>query len=531
VYLWEAGLLACLVSTCVLLLLIGERLTGRLDIAMLAGAVLMSMPGFRGGLAWTPFPSAEFTTGTLAGVLGLYVVWCLVRGKWLPAGITAGLLFNIHPSMGSISAALFVAVALVEPEHRARQMRSLAWLVLLASPNVVAMAAHLFGGSGASPLLADIAVYQRQHTLRNFWGPEVPFYAVMLAMAMAGTGAVDELLCRRVRAVIIAVQVLMGAYIVGVDVLQSTAVAVFFMFRASAFIKILAVIFAAALALNQSVATPRWRRAALVGLLVAAAFVQNELGSLACALLALAVFAAERRSHRAVPFSLALVALAVMVSVGWRRLGIPPASPHTVGILIGVATVAALLSLPSLLGVATDALPARRPLQWRAVALVVALIPVVSSLLQHPYDWTWRQLRPLSPAAHIDRIQFDRPAGALAAMERWVRDSLPHAALVVVPPSRDDASAFRLRARRGVFISASDMAQLTYSPAAYPEAARRMALAQQYLGTGGVGCAGLDSRAAGLFRSAGATHVVCRGDDPAPLRRVYADPAWALYAF
>jgi hypothetical protein len=108
---------------------------------------------------------------------------------------------------------------------------------------------------------------------------------------------------------------------------------------------------------------------------------------------------------------------------------------------------------------------------------------------------------------------------------------LPRTALVVLPPDLDDASAFRLRARRGVFTSAADLAQLTYSPSTYPEAARRMALVQRFLGARGAGCASLESLAADLFRAAGATHVACRRDDAAPLRRLYADSAWALYAF
>jgi len=248
VLLWEIGLLVSLFAISLLMLRFGELLTGRRDLAILSAMLLITMPGFRGGLAWTPFPSSEFTTGIVAGAMGFYGLWALWHGQWLRAGATAGLLFNVHPSMGSISAVFVAVTALASGGDRRRAAQALALVALLASPNVIVMGLHLFAGGAPSATFAEVTQYQRQHTLRNYWDVGLPFYAALVALAVAGSGTLDAALRRHVRLAIAAVHALFLVYIIGVELLESTAVLMFFFFRASAYLKVLGVMLAARLA-------------------------------------------------------------------------------------------------------------------------------------------------------------------------------------------------------------------------------------------------------------------------------------------
>lgn len=536
---WQVLLLLTLVCLFYLLLRIGETLGGSFALALIAAVVVLTMPGFRGGLVWTALPWSEFATGSLGHVAVLWVIWLLWRTRWRAAGMVAGLLCNIHPSMGSIAATLVFAAAITTPGDRRQKVQALGLATLLASPNAIAMGWLVLRRAPGAAQFSDIAAFQVQYSLRHYLDGGLVFFATMLAVAAAGSSALAPELRARVRATIATILGLFAVYITGVELLQSRFIGFFFWFRASAYVKAIAVPLVIILVAGLW-AVPR-RRPLAVGsgfLLLLGCYLQNDALSGASMLLAVAALLLAESPMRLRLLGALLVAAAAAnaAAIGWRRFEIPEASTGLREALVVLSTLLALAAVPVLLkfntglpGAAARAAPRER-VAWALLPVLLA----VSLVLRHPYERHWRTLLPASPTVQRRIWRFDQPAGSLASLESWARASLPPDALVVLPPGDDDAPAFRLRARRGVFVTRADLLQLTYSPEVVGPAAARMRLLVRYYGATGrgmVGCRAFDASALRQLRQAGATHFACLSGDRPPLAEPqYADSAWVLYA-
>lgn len=544
---WEAGLLITTFLLAWLSMLVAERITGRRDVALIAAVVLMTMPPYRGALAWAPFPPLEFVTGSLGACLLLAAVLLAWTDRWAWAGLSAGLLSNIHPSLGSIAFVMLIAVG-VSRWHDARGafLRALAIGVFFALPNVWAMARHLFGsGAGRvtqAGLLEMIAPFQMHYSLTRHVNHLLGFYTGALALAIAGLYATTARVRRDAIFLLAAVHALILLYILGVEILHSNFVTIFFWFRATSYVKVLAIPACTLLAVHAWREPGSVARRALLGiLLLAAAFVQNDTVSAAFLMLALAWHLSQdpRWQGRTAAAVLAAWALAAMASVGWRRLGIPVA-PREVQALLAVAGgVLPLVAIPMLVR-------ARRPVpaagEWMLRTSVsgrcvvgAVLVMVLSLAARHPYDLGWETLKPEPISRLLARVRIEAPVRELRGIVEWVGRATSRDALFVVPPDAPVWDTFRAASRRGVFVTFGDLAQLTYAPAAFLEARSRATLIGTRVIDGqsnASGYASLDDAAAAQLRAAGATHLVFAKPDAPRLAVsvVYEDTRWLVYS-
>lgn len=544
---WEAGMLLTTFLLAWLVMLVAERITARRDVAMLATVVMMAMPAYRGALAWAPFPPLEFVTGSLGACLLLASVLLSCAERWVWAGLLAGLLSNIHPSLGSIAFVLLLAIG-VSRWHSARAslLRALAVGLLTALPNVWTMARHLLAsGTGRvtqAGLLEMIAPFQMHYSLTHHVNNLLGFYSSALVLAIAGLQVTTARARRDAVFMLGAVHALILLYILGVEVFHSNFVTIFFWFRATSYVKVLAIPACTLLAVSAWRAPGGVARRALLGmLLLAAAFVQNDTASAAFLMLALAwhLSPESRWDGRAVAALLAAWALAAMASVGWRRLGIPVAPRETQALLAIIGGLLPFLALPMIVRArAASPLTAESTPQtsvsgrWVAGALLVLVLSLVA---RHPYDVGWESVRPEPVSRLLARVRIEDPVEELRGLVEWARRATRRDALFVVPPDVQLWDTFRASSRRGVFVTFGDLAQLTYAPSAFLEARKRATLIGTNVMNGrpdASGYARLDASVAALLWNSGATQLVfaAPGAPRLPLSVVYTDARWVVYS-
>ncbi len=544
---WEACLLLTTLLLAWLVMRVCEHLTERRDVALMSTAVLMAMPSFRGTLVWSPVPGPEFVIASLGACVLLMVVLFSWQRRWVLAGLMAGLLCNLHPSLGSIAFVLLLAAGTsVWKEDRRRIYRALAIGAVVALPNVYLMGRHLLdggvGGVTKDGLFELVAPFQRQYSITDHLDDGLGFYTSMLVLAIAGIAAAAVRHRRQMLSALVAMHGLVAIYIVGVELFHSSFIGIFFWFRATAYVKVLAIPACVLLAVSEWRGPGSVMRRALLGaLMLAAAFVQNDTASASFLLLALAWHLAgdQRNAARAMTFLLGACAFTLLVSIGWRRLGIPVAPVSLRTLLSVVGGALPLLALPLVLrsrrGTVRDATPLEavevsgRWLAGPALALVISLFA------GNPYQAGVRLLLPDSWSSVRARIRFEEPAGELAGVERWARRATSRDALFVLPPDAPAAESFRVRARRGVFVTIGDLAQLTYAPGAFIQARQRATMAGVRVSDGRPDASGyslIDEAGAEQMRRAGATHLVFAKPRVPRLAFTvaFADSAWQVYA-
>lgn len=544
---WEACLLITTFLLAWLVMRVCEHLTERRDVALMSTAVLMSMPSFRGTLVWSPVPGPEFVIASLGACVLLMVVLFAWQRRWVLAGLLSGLLCNLHPSLGSIAFVLLLAAGTVEwKQDREQLLRALAIGVIVALPNVYVMGRHLLdGGPGGvthEGLFELVAPFQKQYSIADHLDAGLGFYSSMLVLAIAGIEAASVRRRRLVISALVAIHGLVAIYVVGVEVFQSSFIGIFFWFRATAYVKVLAIPACVLLAARDWHGPGSVMRRALLGvLMLAAAFVQNDTASASFLLLALAwqLSRDQRIAARVMTVILGACALALLVSIGWRRLGIPVA-PSSVRTLVSVAGgVLPLLALPlvfqprrAIVGEAPPRERAEVSGLWLAGS---ALALVISLFAGSPYQAGLRTLLPEPWSSVRARVLFDEPAGELAEVERWARRATPRDALFVLPPDAPALESFRVRAKRGVFVTLGDLAQLTYAPAAFIQANQRATMVGVHVSRGRSNASGysrIDETVVEQLQRAGATHLVfAKPRVPRlDLTVAYDDPAWIVYA-
>ena len=545
---WEACLLITTFLLAWLVMLICEHLTERRDVALMSTAVLMAMPSFRGTLVWSPVPGPEFVIASLGACMLLLALLCAWHRRWALAGRGAGLLCNLHPSLGSIAFLLLVAAGTASwKQDRVQLVRALVVGAIAALPNVYVMGRHLFDGGAAevtsAGLFEMVAPFQKQYSITDHLNDGLAFYSGMVVLALAGIEAGVLRGRRDVLSAFVAIHGLVVLYVIAVEVFQSSFIGIFFWFRATAYVKVLAIPACVLLAAHHWHSPgPVVRRAALGGLMLAAAFAQNETASASFLLFALAWQLARdsRGTARVMAVLLGACATALMLSIGWRRLGIPVAPDSVRTLLAVVGGVLPLLAIPlvftvrrATVGGATP--PERDRVSGRWLAGSTALALGFSLFAGNPYQAGMRTLLPASWSSVRERVLFEEPSGAMAEVERWARRATPREALFVLPPDAVASESFRVRARRGVFVTIGDLAQLTYAPAAFIESSARATLAGVGVSNGRPDASGytrIDDAGAEALRRAGATHLVF-AKSRAPrldLAVAFDGDAWLVYA-
>lgn len=547
VLIWEAGLLITTFLLAWLVMRICEHLTRRRDVALMSTAVLMAMPSFRGTLVWSPVPGPEFVIASLGACMLLLALLLSWQRRWVLAGLVAGLLCNLHPSLGSIAFLLLVAAGTASwRQDRVQLAQALVVGAIAALPNVYAMGRHLLADGAtevaSAGLFEMVAPFQKQYSITDHLNDGLAFYSGMVVLALAGIEAGVLRGRREVLSAFVAIHGLVVLYMIAVEAFQSSFIGIFFWFRATAYVKVLAIPACVLLAVHH------WhrpgsvvRRATLGGLLLAAAFAQNETASASFLLFALAwQFARDSRSTaRVMAVLLGACAAALMVSIGWRRLGIPVAPDAVRTLLAVLGGVLPLLAIPlvftarrAIAGAAAS--PERDRVSGRWLA-GTALALVFSLFAGSPYEAGVRTLLPESWSSVRERVLFEEPSGAMAEVERWARRATPRDALFVLPPDALASESFRVRARRGVFVTIGDLAQLTYAPAAFIQARERAMLAGVGVPNGrpdASGYARIDDAGVDALRRAGATHLVF-AKSRAPrldLAVAFDGDGWLVYA-
>lgn len=544
---WEACLLVTTFLLAWLVMRIGEHLTERRDVALMSTAVLMAMPSFRGTLVWSPVPGPEFVIASLGACMLLLALLLSWQHRWVLAGLVAGLLCNLHPSLGSIAFLLLVAAGTASwKQDRVQLIRALAVGGIAALPNVYAMGRHLFDGGAAevtsAGLFEMVAPFQKQYSITDHLNDGLVFYSGMVVLALAGIESGVRRARRDALSAFVAIHGLIVLYMIAVEVFQSSFIGIFFWFRATAYVKVLAIpacVLLAAHHWRSPGSVPR--RATLGGLMLAAAFAQNETASASFLLFALAWHLAPRGlgTTRVMAVLLGACAAALMVSIGWRRLGIPVAPDSVRALLAVVGGVLPLLAIPLVFSarratVGDASPPERDRVSGRWLAGTAGAL-VFSLFVGHPYQAGMQTVLPESWSSVRERVLFDEPTGGMAEVERWARRATPRNALFVLPPDAPASESFRVRARRGVFVTIGDLAQLTYAPAAFIQANARATLAGVRVSDGRPGASGysrIDNAGAEALRRAGATHLVF-AKSRAPrldLAVAFDGDAWLVYA-
>ena len=544
---WEGCLLATTFLLAWLVMLVAEHLTERRDVALMSTAVLMAMPSFRGTLVWSPVPGPEFVIASLGACMLLMALLFSWQRRWVMAGVMAGLLCNLHPSLGSIAFVLLVAAGTASwKTDRIQLVWALVVGALAALPNVYVMGRHLLdAGAGAvtrTGLFEVVAPFQKQYSITDHLNDGLGFYSSMLVLAVAG---VEAGLLRRRRDVLsafVAIHGLVAVYMVAVEVFHSSFIGIFFWFRATAYVKVIAIPACVLLAAHYWRGPGSVLRRSLLGvLMLAAAFAQNETASASLLLFALAWHLAgdSRRAARVMTGLLGTCAFALMVSIGWRRLGIPVAPDSVRTLLAVVGGVLPLLAIPlvftarrAIVGNASAPERDRVSGRWLAGA---ALALVFSLFAGNPYQAGIQTLLPESWSSVRERIRFEEPSGAMGEVEHWARQATPREALFVLPPDAPASEGFRVRARRGVFVTIGDLAQLTYAPAAFLQARERATMAGVRLLRGRPDASGysrMDDAGANALRAAGATHLVFAkpGAPTLDFAVAFDGTAWLVYA-
>lgn len=544
---WEAGMLITTFLLAWFVMLVAERITARRDVALISAVILMTMPPYRGALAWAPFPSLEFVTGSLGACMLLAAILVAWAERWAWAGLLAGLLSDIHPSLGSIAFVMLIAIGVSRwKDARASLWRALAIGVLAALPNAWVMARHFFGsGAGRvtqAGLLELIAPFQMHYSLTRHVNTLLGFYTGALVLAIAGLYVTTARRRRDAFFLLAAVHALILLYILGVEVFHSNFVTIFFWFRATSYVKVLAIPACTLLAVHAWHEPGSVARRALLGILMlAAAFVQNDTESAAFLMLALAWHLSRdaRWQGRGATSLLAAWALAAMASVGWRRLGIPVAPREMQALLAVVGGVLPLLALPVIVGArpkfpaADESIPSTSVSgRWVAGAVLVLVLSLVA---RHPYKVGWETLKPEPVSRLLARVRIEEPVSELRGLVEWVRRATNRDALFVVPPDAPVWDTFRAASGRGVFVTFGDLAQLTYAPSAFLEARERATMTGTRVTDGHADASGyvrLDVAAAAQLRDAGATHLVfAKSDAPRlALPVVYEDTRWLVYS-
>lgn len=458
--------------------------------ASVVTALIAAASPFRGTINWFLAPPPNLVISTLALPAILAAIALALNGRRGWGLVIASAAFNLHPSMGLLTATA-IAVLMVHdavtrgPDALAFDSIAKWWAaaIVVALPTVLFVARSTPGNFA----VADAATFRRVFDLYSWhvspadhWREGYGFFllATGAAVLLAGPRKMRDALV-----LIAAFLVMIAIGFINRSALQVVSVDLVFLVRVAPFVKVLAwVIVVAAVA-------SRWRAAAGRGrvelacagsLLVVAALAKNASiaeGALAMACGALAFVATNSPSPaRAILAAILVVIGAVEVAAeGWRTFGIARfTAPRLDDVrLVSIAAGAVWLAWAAWqrwhrapgdeTSDATDVESAGR------AVLAAGLVCATALVLQARAS----AFVPATPRAVRERIRIGVPDSSVRDLMSWASRT-PRGSLFSVPPVDPRFGAFRLAAGRGVHILSEDVVYVLYDAAMAGEAHQRV---------------------------------------------------------
>jgi hypothetical protein len=519
-------------------------------VASVATATLAGANAYRGSIHWFLFPPPNLVTSTIATPLTLGALALAISGRWGPGLVLAALTFNVHPSMGLITAGT-IALAMVAVSDLPRKQIAGWWAAAIACalPNVLFVAfgspANFAAAPGDSVLsfAEQFRIYAHHAFIADHWRENYGWFV----MQLGGIALLSRLLPAESRrpvgvtlAILCAVIVL---WFLNLYTINYPALTLTFAARAAALVKPIAFAAVATCVAAWIRAAPPGRRAIRICagamLLVAALHKNLDIGE-GMAAMAWGVIAwVEHRRAALIPAALLGGIGAVQVlGQGWGILGIAPFSPERTDMvrmaMIGAAAVflAAAFAWRNALREESPT-SAVRSGGFAISTLVCAAVLLFTIVLRgNPARMRPRALSDITRAARLAE-----PDTAVADIIRWApRGTLP-GSLFAVPPTDGRFGTFRLAAGRGIFGMAYDVDQLAYDAAQYGNAhARLLAQGMIVRGRHDLDGSAWDTLSAPRIDSLARLGVGYAVFNAAPRRAkplqfpiVYEDPRWIVY--
>ena len=487
---WFAIYLVALFGSFVALWWIARAVGASTVTATIATATIAVANPFRGTIHWFLIPPPNLVISTLAlpAVLAALALALAGRRGW--GLLVASATFNLHPSMGLLTAAAIAAL--------------MAWDRVTGAPDALPIPVIARWWSAALVLALPTALFVATSTPGNFAVPDgatfrrvFDLYSWHVAPAdhwregygffLLAVGAAALLVdTRRLRdAAILAAAFLVMIAIGFINRLtvQVATIDLLFLVRVAPYVKTLAwIAIAAAVAGEWRRATAGRRRlvGAAAALLLMAALGKNAgiaEGVLALACATVLVLRVPRMDVTTWAMSglLVVAGLVAVAAEGWQHLGLPRfTDAHLDDVRLLMIAVGVLWSAWTSVRAARAEHASDDGARDATASVRVALLPVVGVcaielLLQaHP-----RAFVPSSAAAVRERIRIGVPDSSIAALTAWARTT-PRGALFAVPPVDARFDAFRLAAERGVYILVEDVVYVLYDAARTGEAHARV---------------------------------------------------------
>jgi hypothetical protein len=558
---WYAFLIASLFALFIALWWLAEGISGRVEIASVAVALVAASSRFRGTLHWMLMPPSNFVTSTLVFPIIVAALALAARGRRGAGLVLAALAFNLHPNLGLIAASAIGVLMVVDP-------RGMSWRSRLTWFGVAAVAvfpdvwyilhqerANFFGSAAPAISFADeFRIYSYHAFIEDHWRENYGWFIGQLGLMLFFRRQLSPRAWRFVSVITAWCLVLMLVYFANVYTLNYPALDLTFLTRSASYVKLIA--FAAVSAgifgwigeVQGRASQIRWGVAAL--LMVGALHKNLDIGE---GLLLIAAGAVLWLADGVHPFwrrltcaGVVTAGLTEVLGQGWSVLHVARfgATQLDVARLVAIVAAAVFCAVatchPASAATGADAEPALPPRRAstgpsqivRAVAACGGVLVVAVALRGH-----LNELRPARLSVIRSNMRISEPPVSTRAVTDWVAQNTPRGSLVVIPPMDARFAAFRLASGRGVFAAVDDVNQLAYDAGVYGEAHHRLLeLGMRVVGRHDFDVSAYDTldsaRVSALVREGASFAVfgrVARAASPLPYRVAFEDSLWTVY--
>ena len=495
---WYWLLIAVLWGTFVALWALVAGVTRSPWIASIVTAILAAANPYRGTLHWFLLPQSNLVTSTLATPFAISALALAVWGHSGAGLIVAALTFNLHPSIGLVTAAA-IAIAMIADGSCTWRARA-AWFAGAAAaalPNVLYVALNASANFVPNPVTPGLSfaelfgIYADHAYIADHWRENYGWFVLQIGGMIALRRALPRESARTTAALTAAFIGIAALWLVALYTVNYSGITLVFGLRGMAFVKVLAfAAVAGGLAHWVAAADGRARvlRSATVAVLFVAAIHKNlDIGEgLAATAWGTFVALTYGRRHRAtllVAIALAAVGLTQILGQGWGILGVAQFSVDGIDAArLATISAACLMLMTVALAPTDDAAYAGAAVQpraaWTAVVACAAVL-AVTVVLRGRLD----RLAPTSSAEIRLARRLAAPDSTVADLVRWISRGTPAGALIAVPPVDPRFLVLRLAAGRGVFATLGDVNQLAYDATQYGMAHARL-VAQGVVVTG-----------------------------------------------
>lgn len=518
--LWWIGLLAAsLVALYWSVWRLARSLAVDARVAACAPLLLVAVRAHHLTVHESSMPLWSFMSASVALPLAFGALADAIDEHWKRAATLAGGAFLFHPGLGVMTMAACGAVMVgqpVRPALRSFVHAVLIWLAV-AAPNVAYILLQSRGNVGGldDPLVARIFRDVTQHAFAVGY-PAGGYGAVALASALGwhAAASLEGRPRRAARAAIVALLLTAVVYTAVVAAWPEPAIVQFYAARSLWLLKplVLIVLLAAALDWLAQHGNRSWLPWVASGAWLAGLAHPNPAVTDGCLLVGagIAVIAfAMTLSRQIAGVIIAGAGMSFLIAwVAWMD-GNPmlasAVAPWRNALMMVVAAGIAWEGRCETLAVGGGS-----RLGWRAAALIAG----AGVMIGLPPGRGWL---PQTPRSIVERGRFSQPTGPFAGLIRWVRDSTPPGSVIAVPPLDETFLSLRHVAVRSVFVTASDLAQMTYDMEGFRIGATRMLVMGVRPGPGLRGLnddaySRFDDAIAAALAKAGVQYAVIRGD-------------------